>query len=107
VSHALKILIPCVELERIRVRVFKTSVEIRLMNEVRTVLRVAGGLFLILRGIHDRASLLRIQQLETGRRSLFGRRSLRLHLCSLGFSLCGWRSLGSCCRAPGDRKSVV
>src|SRR5216684_3682347 len=99
-SHPQKIPIPCVEFERVRVWVFKTRFEIRLMNEVRTVLRVAPGLVLILRGIHDRASLLRIQQLETGRRSLFGRRSLRLHLCSLGFSLCGWRSLRSRSRAP-------
>jgi hypothetical protein len=37
------------------------------MNEVRTVLRVAPRLFLILGGGHDRALFLRIQQSEIRR----------------------------------------
>src|SRR5260370_2251182 len=82
-------LVASVEFERVRVRVLKTRVEIRLMNEVRTVLRVALGLVLILRGVHDRASFFPIQQSESQRRSLFGRRSLSLRLR-------GWRGLSSC-----------
>src|SRR5438477_6877457 len=102
-SHLQKILIPCVEFEGVHVRVFKTRVEIRLMDEVRTVLRVALGLLLILRGVHDRASFLRIQQSESRRRCLLSRRSLRLNprgRRGLDFRLGGWRSLSSCLWAP-------
>ena len=66
-------------------------------------MRVAPGLVLILRGIHDQASLLRIQQSESRRRYRLSRRSLRLHLRgwrSLDFRLGGRRSLRSRCRAP-------
>jgi len=73
------------------------------MNEVRTVLRVAPGLVLILRGIHDQASLLRIQQSESradtgsvGAACGFILRGWR----SLDFRLGGRRSLRSRCRAP-------
>src|SRR6266699_6719716 len=103
-SHPQKILIPCVEFEGVHVRVFKTRVEIRLMNEVRTVLRVASDLLLIPRGVHDRASFLRIQQPESRLRCLLSRHSLRFNLRgwrSFAFRLGGWRSLRSCCRATG------
>jgi hypothetical protein len=61
-SYAHKILIPCVEIERTRIRVLKTRIEIHLMNKVRTVPRAARRLVLIPRGIHDRPTFLRAQQ---------------------------------------------
>ena len=61
-SHPLKILIPRVEFERARIRVFKTRMEIRLMNKVRTVLRPARRLVLILRGIRNRSPFFQAQQ---------------------------------------------
>jgi hypothetical protein len=69
-SHAHKILVPRVEIERARIRVLKTSIEIRLMNKVRTVPRAARRRVLIPRGIHDRPPFLGAQQSGIRPRSL-------------------------------------
>jgi len=78
VSYALKILVPCVELKRARIGVFKTRVEICLMNKVRTVLRAMPRAILISRRIRDGPSFLHGQQSGIGRRSLCSSGNLRL-----------------------------
>src|SRR6266700_5818710 len=80
-SHALKIFVPGVEFKRVRVWVLKTRVEIGLVNEVRTVLRLAPRLSLILRRVHNRSLFLRVQQSEIRRWSRCGRRILSARLC--------------------------
>jgi len=61
VSHALKIVTPGVELERTRIWILKTRIEICLMDKVRTILGATRRLVLIPCGINDCTAFFRIQ----------------------------------------------